>query len=94
MTNPGATIQRASGSNGGGNPPVLFRLAALEQRFGKLEDKVGQVEGRVGDLAVVMARIETRMDSLASRQFVTWHLVATVASVLFSIAMHIAIRNL
>lgn len=81
------TTGGSNGGNGGGTKTVNHRLSDLERRVGILENKLDEVKE-------VCIRIETKMDSLASKSFVFWSTVGIVLAALLSIFGHMLIRVL
>ena len=73
--------------NGGGGGVVNHRLTDLERRVGILENKLDEVKE-------MCIRIETKMDSLASKSYVLWFTVGIVLVALMSIFGHMLIRIL
>ena len=81
------TAGRSNGGNGGGSGVVNHRLSDLERRIGILENKLDEVKK-------MCIRIETKMDSLASKSYILWFTFSVVFSVLLSIFGHMMIRIL
>ena len=76
----------AGGSRCGGGAGN-HRLSALDRRVGVLENKIDEVKE-------ICIRIETKMDSLASKSYVSWFAVGIVLAALLAIFGHVLIRNL
>ena len=81
------TTGGSNGGNGSGAGVVNHRLSDLERRVGILENKLDEVKE-------ACVRIETKMDSLASKSYVLWFTVGIVLLALLSIFGHMLIRIL
>ena len=81
------TTGGSNGGNSGGNGVVNHRLSDLERRVGILENKLDEVKE-------MCIRIETKIDSLASKSYVLWFTVGIVLLALLSIFGHMLIRIL
>lgn len=74
------------GRNGNGGL-ARYRLDELERRMGTLE-------GEVRELVTKCTRIETKLDEIASKSYVLWIFVGTVAASIVTIVGHLLIRTL
>ena len=72
---------------GNGNGVHGYRLDALEKRLEKLESNLGDINNRT-------IAIESKLDNVATKNYVLWIFVVTMGVSIFGLLGHLLIRNL
>ena len=75
-------------SNGGGSGDLT------NYRLERLEDRMGVVESKVDDLIVTCARIDEKLNNLASKSYVLWIFGGTALTLIVTIVGHLLIRSM
>ncbi len=78
----------ASSGNGSGNGGLI------NHRLKELERRMDSVEGKIDNLNTTTTEIKTKLENLASKNFVSTTLVVTVILIILSLVGHIFLNSM